>query len=519
MLLYIFWFLHQTTTLRRMAYSLVCCISFDSYIKPQLVGHKHEAAYVVYLLIPTSNHNYQADGVMMRVVVYLLIPTSNHNYNLANDLERELYIFWFLHQTTTSADINCGFWGCISFDSYIKPQLSQAAGRFTQVVYLLIPTSNHNLYCLLLCLSLLYIFWFLHQTTTEVATWINATGCISFDSYIKPQHELNTTDSHYRCISFDSYIKPQLPDSGYFQGTVVYLLIPTSNHNVSPTRLISNSLYIFWFLHQTTTTPVCGTVRICCISFDSYIKPQPLLLFIMGILVVYLLIPTSNHNVRSLLYVWGLVVYLLIPTSNHNLLSLADCSSRLYIFWFLHQTTTSCRLRWAQGCCISFDSYIKPQLLPLKLQWHKVVYLLIPTSNHNYSLHSHSSRSLYIFWFLHQTTTYITKINKEFLLYIFWFLHQTTTCRPSARCKICCISFDSYIKPQPFQLQPTPLPVVYLLIPTSNHNSGCFPCSWTPVVYLLIPTSNHNSFALCHTTPMVVYLLIPTSNHNYAQQH
>ena len=57
----------------------VSCISFDSYIKPQpifvlLLVHK-----VVYLLIPTSNHNKLPNGTRMVVVVYLLIPTSNHN--------------------------------------------------------------------------------------------------------------------------------------------------------------------------------------------------------------------------------------------------------------------------------------------------------------------------------------------------------------------------------------------------------------------------------------------------------
>ena len=33
-----------------------------------------------------------------------------------------------------------------------------------------------------------------------------------------------------------------------------------------------------------------------CISFDSYIKPQPDAQSLMIWLVVYLLIPTSNHN-------------------------------------------------------------------------------------------------------------------------------------------------------------------------------------------------------------------------------
>ena len=35
-----------------------------------------------------------------------------------------------------------------------------------------------------------------------------------------------------------------------------------------------------------------------------------------------------------------------------------------------------------------------------------------------------------------------------------------------------CISFDSYIKPQLYEMNPGDSIVVYLLIPTSNHNNG-----------------------------------------------
>ena len=55
--------------------------------------------------------------------------------------------------------------------------------------------------------------------------------CISFDSYIKPQlcclHLLDGES----CISFDSYIKPQRIVRSQVKTQVVYLLIPTSNHN------------------------------------------------------------------------------------------------------------------------------------------------------------------------------------------------------------------------------------------------------------------------------------------------
>ena len=258
---------------------------------------------------------------MLDAVVYLLIPTSNHNRHLSDLSLQVLYIFWFLHQTTTHG-----------------PNSVRVAG--------------------------LYIFWFLHQTTTLLAAMI-AMAC---------------------CISFDSYIKPQL------------LTYPR-------------------FLRQR------------CISFDSYIKPQHCKLHIYIRIVVYLLIPTSNHNPQASACWNRSVVYLLIPTSNHNLLPPVITCGMLYIFWFLHQTTT---LR----NCVFTDSK----------------------------------------------------------LYIFWFLHQTTTTRKAISLPESCISFDSYIKPQRYEVLCISFYVVYLLIPTSNHNSCNGWCSWKAVVYLLIPTSNHNLF-------------------------
>ena len=230
---------------------------------------------------------------------------------------------------------------------------------------------------------MLYIFWFLHQTTT----------CGGCDEW------------WVSCISFDSYIKPQLARSSLTRIDVVYLLIPTSNHNLLHYWPRIYRLYIFWFLHQTTTPMLVSLVRLCCISFDSYIKPQLFLYTTLFYTVVYLLIPTSNHNLPTIPKMTMQVVYLLIPTSNHNL----------------------------------YDTF---QPYPI------VVYLLIPTSNHN-PPHQSSSR---------------------YLLYIFWFLHQTTTRRVVPRQTVRCISFDSYIKPQRFTSLEVVTRVVYLLIPTSNHN-------------------------------------------------
>ena len=282
-------------------------------------GAKVRNSCVVYLLIPTSNHNWRFHSYRRRSVVYLLIPTSNHNYFNNITTVEELYIFWFLHQTTTADSQSFWCCCCISFDSYIKPQPRQ------------------------------------HGQVNELC-------CISFDSYIKPQRRTRLLQNPSRCISFDSYIKPQ---------------------------------------------PVVGVegAVLCCISFDSYIKPQPI------------------HNYIRL----NSVVYLLIPTSNHNLIYALTLLGRLYIFWFLHQTTT-----WALRynfplSCISFDSYIKPQLWGGVGCSALVVYLLIPTSNHNYLLSTLESDGLYIFWFLHQTTTQVIFIMRIVQLYIFWFLHQTTT--------------------------------------------------------------------------------------------
>ena len=166
--------------------------------------------------------------------------------------------------------------------------------------------------------------------------------------------------------------------------------------------------------------------------------------------------------------------------------------SSLYIFWFLHQTTTVMKNLTEWIGCISFDSYIKPQLLHCACRCHYVVYLLIPTSNHNHKMQVIHDYMLYIFWFLHQTTTTTSFAESSTWLYIFWFLHQTTTWRLPCRTMSSCISFDSYIKPQ---LRLTVLPQILRCI---FFDSYIKPQPWQRdarrrcVVYLLIPTSNHN---------------------------
>ena len=171
---------------------------------------------VVYLLIPTSNHNLPFKYSLFLQVVYLLIPTSNHNSRVWEYLSSTLYIFWFLHQTTTY-------------------KFRTASGE------------------------LLYIFWFLHQTTTEKSTRKFGGELYIFWFLHQTTTFCNKTLKLICCISFDSYIKPQLKRYCYKTRPVVYLLIPTSNHNPSWRMTVVSTLYIFWFLHQTTTRK-SGTV-------------------------------------------------------------------------------------------------------------------------------------------------------------------------------------------------------------------------------------------------------------------
>ena len=319
-MLYIFWFLHQTTTTR--------------YACKQQVG-----LYIFWFLHQTTT---------------LVSPDLSAS---------SLYIFWFLHQTTTYYRLMCFSWCCISFDSYIKPQPENC-----------LHTSIEG------CIS--FDSYIKPQRCQLLITRIFC--CISFDSYIKPQPSKEELKKKFRCISFDSYIKPQLHHTPSCTIMVVYLLIPTSNHN------------------RTSPFPTC-------------------------LAVVYLLIPTSNHNPRCHCLGPPCVVYLLIPTSNHNRIAPLQDRQRLYIFWFLHQTTTRpCPSILPTGC-ISFDSYIKPQLVIV-----------------------------------------------------------------SGKSPMSCISFDSYIKPQLIRAYYLIYAVVYLLIPTSNHNRSHDWKGRTAVVYLLIPTSNHN---------------------------
>ena len=142
----------------------------------------------------------------------------------------------------------------------------------------------------------MYIFRFLHQTTTFVPCEQTLFGCISFVSYIKPQPSFKLSIAMTCCISFVSYIKPQRFVASWLAPLVVYLSFPTSNHNHQTQVHRALLLYIFRFLHQTTTLRPNFNAKLRCISFVSYIKPQPRTRTTARIMVVYLSFPTSNHN-------------------------------------------------------------------------------------------------------------------------------------------------------------------------------------------------------------------------------
>ena len=208
-----------------------------------------------------------------------------------------LFISWFLHQTTTAASSSTNKpW---LFISWFLHQTTTCPGC---------PCAP----------ALLFISWFLHQTTTYTHGYCRKAGCLSLDSYIKPQRQEYKGLSMPCCLSLDSYIKPQRAVCHLSIRQVVYLLIPTSNHNAKLGYRGRASLFISWFLHQTTTALRVARVKLRCLSLDSYIKPQRI----------------DDRRGR------GEVVYLLIPTSNHNCLFIRPSSLALFISWFLHQTTT-----------------------------------------------------------------------------------------------------------------------------------------------------------------------------------
>ena len=189
-------------------------------------------------------------------------------------------------------------------------------------------------------------------------------------------------------------------------------------------------------------------------------------------------------------------------------------SAWLYIVLFLHQTTTYSWFCFVGSCCISYYSYIKPQLPLLLTNFSRVVYRTIPTSNHNASLDYSDLQKLYIVLFLHQTTTTLTLLLIFRKLYIVLFLHQTTTRSPYAILLWCCISYYSYIKPQLWHCVSI-VPWCCISYYSYIKPQLCLSIDiYHTVVYRTIPTSNHNYLQRRVNVILVVYRTIPTSNHN-----
>ena len=123
----------------------------------------------------------------------------------------------------------------------------------------------------------LFIILFLHQTTTYICASASSKGCLSSCSYIKPQRRLASPAEA-------SVVYHLVPTSNHNAGyvplllcLVVYHLVPTSNHNLPDLHGWRFELFIILFLHQTTTLSFFSLRREGCLSSCSYIKPQRLL--------------------------------------------------------------------------------------------------------------------------------------------------------------------------------------------------------------------------------------------------
>ena len=210
--------------------------------------------------------------------------------------------------------------------------------------------------------SELYIVLFLHQTATSIYQRFDSISCISFYSYIKPQHVCGT--SH-------------IPK-------VVYRSIPTSNRNTYVIVLRMWMLYIVLFLHQTATD-----------QRQSAIMAMLYIVLFLHQTATNIPIPVTHPQLYIVLFL-------------HQTATQEDCHGRhawLYIVLFLHQTATDIVLLNYEFRCISFYSYIKPQRERRYCYHTRVVYRSIPTSNRNSVWLWNQYSVLYIVLFLHQTAT------------------------------------------------------------------------------------------------------------------
>ena len=111
----------------------------------------------------------------------------------------------------------------------------------------------------------------------------------------------------------------------------------------------------------------------------------------------------------------------------HNTQSLIAPVRCLSIYSYIKPQQSFCRLV-PRRRCLSIYSYIKPQLLTRCGGLRRGVYLSIPTSNHNRFNNNNPQLGVFIYLFLHQTTTLVPPKSWQIGVFIYLFLHQTTTC-------------------------------------------------------------------------------------------
>ena len=124
---------------------------------------------------------------------------------------------------------------------------------------------------------------------------------------------------------------------------------------------------------------------------------------------------------------------------------------KLYLIFFLHQTTTS--------------TFVNQIVFILYL-----IFFLHQTTTT--IIFGKMRLRLYLIFFLHQTTTPLHRNQKSNRLYLIFFLHQTTTHTFSFLDVPNCILSSFYIKPQLDATHAISLTIVSYLLSTSNHNSA-----------------------------------------------
>ena len=230
-----------------------------------------------------------------------------------------LYLIEILHQTTTTGRTLNGF----------------------DVLYLIeILHQTTTMERMALMELELYLIEILHQTTTIMFSVVGTRSCILSKFYIKPQPRRRRRGRHCVVSYRNSTSNHNHPQAGTEPRLVVSYRNSTSNHNPLPdfcknvklylieilhqtttpaqSRRFSDLLYLIEILHQTTTRELLVLFPLGCILSKFYIKPQPLKLFLVALMVVSYRNSTSNHNSFKHAFFQEFVVSYRNSTSNHN---------------------------------------------------------------------------------------------------------------------------------------------------------------------------------------------------------